>query len=54
MTMKELGHPQTSNLAALWQKGLLDVQMAERLRNRDNLTSVVREEDLPSTLLGAV
>lgn len=54
MSLKELGHPNTERLRVTWERGLTDVLHAQRLRNRDNLSSVLREETLPGTLLGVV
>jgi hypothetical protein len=54
MTLKELGHPQTDRFFAKWEDSITKVLGLERLRNKDAFHQVMREEDLPSTLLGAV
>lgn len=54
MSLKELGHPQTDRFRLQWEAALKKVLHAERLKNKDALYQVMREEDLPSTLLGAI
>ena len=55
MSLKELGHPNTSRLAQEWYNSIEKVKRdVARLKRGDSFTRVKREEDLPGTLLGAI
>ena len=60
MSLKELGHPNTSRFEYMWNgpnnrnNALIKVRRSMRTRNRDQFSSVVREEDQPSTTLGMI
>jgi hypothetical protein len=55
MSLKELGHPNTSLLLSMWQKALADTVKEERARkSKDTPNRVLREEDLPATALGTI
>lgn len=60
MSLKELGHPHTQRFEYLWNhpgnphNAMMKVKRSVRMRNKDNFSIVKREEDLPSTLLGAI
>tara|TARA_R110000751_G_scaffold23464_1_gene64911 strand:- start:565 stop:1227 length:663 start_codon:yes stop_codon:yes gene_type:complete len=60
MTLKELGHPHTALYERMWNSpanhnnAIMKVKRSIKLRNRDNLNIVKREEDLASTYMGAI
>jgi hypothetical protein len=60
MTMKELGHPHLPMYERLWNSPgnpnscINQVRRAVKMRNKDSMPVVKREEDLPGTLLGAI
>jgi hypothetical protein len=60
MSLKELGHPHVALFERQWNSpanphnAIRKVRNAIKLRNKDSLPTVKREEDLPSTALGAI
>lgn len=54
MSLKELGHPNTARLRDQWQISIEKAKATWKMRNRDNLHVVTREEDLPQTVWGAI
>jgi len=53
MSLKELGHPNTSRFEGLWQLGIQRARKLEKRRRRgDSFRIVLREEDTPSSFLG--
>lgn len=60
MSLKELGHPHVDRLGFLWNSPsnrnncIMQVKKAMKLRNKDQLHVVIREEDQPSTPLGMI
>jgi hypothetical protein len=55
MSLKELGHPNTALLSRQWFEYIEKVKRIEkRLLVQDGFNRVLREEDLPGTLLGSI
>ena len=60
MAMKELGHPHLDRFQFQWNNpsnrnnAIMQVKKSMKLRNKDQLHVVIREEDQPSTPLGMV
>ena len=54
MSLKELGHPNTPRLQGQWLDAIEKARRSWKMRNKDNLSVVKREEDLPNTVWGAV
>jgi hypothetical protein len=53
MSTKELGHPNTSLYRAEWEKAMFAViQQEEKRKQRDGNRVVLREEDVPNTIIG--
>jgi hypothetical protein len=60
MALKELGHPHVSRFEFMWNSSanrnncIVKARRSMRMRNKDQLHTVIREQDQPSTHLGMV